>query len=844
MLAAIAGTVTLLCDAYTELLWFREVGHEGAYLETLKWKLLGHAVPGLGTAAFLLANFAAVERVMALHRPRHPWRQLTYPLVAIAAGVLAGRGDGGWRLLVLWHGRSDFGVQDPIFHRDVGFFVFSLPLQQAVARWLLFTLAMAGAATLAAYLLTGGLRTARPYVAAPGARGHLLVLVALALAVTAWRCRLDQYALALPHDGSAVPGAGYTDVHVRLPALRLLELLTVGATVLALYAAVRRVPRRVLAAVGALAVLVLFGPEVVARTVEHYSVEPQVLPRERAYVSASIAATRDAYALDAVEVRDVAGDGQISGGELADNRGALDNIPLWDSGVLRLALDDQQSIGRYYSFPRLTVDRYRVGDEQRVVTLAARELDLRALGPGARSWTNDRFAYTHGFGAVAVTDPQAEADGQPHFGSGFVGPVSLGLRQPRIYFTQRRGAHPPYLVLDSHRGEIDAPVPGSSEPSYHYDGPGGIPLSNLLRRAAFAARFGDLKLLLSQTATYRSRIVLHRNALDRLRELAPFLRWEQHAQTAVIGGRLQFLYHGYTSSSHYPYSAPVRFHGAEVNYLRASAHAAVDAFSGQVSIYADETDPIMRAWRAAYPDLLQPAERMPASMREHLRYPRGLFAAQADVYSTYHADDATGFWNGADAWQRPLQIAGPIEDAGELRFPDPEARIDPDERDELDGWVMRPRYLLTRLPGDEGERFALVLPFTPRGRQNVVSYLAGSIDEAGRPQLVSLSFPRDRLAVGPAQATRRILASESVSRRLDLINRESRDLGRAALSRTVLGTPRMLPVGDALVHVQPAYVTASGGGVPRLQLVTAYAHGGVGFGPDVRTAVRRAVRDR
>ncbi len=846
VLALVAGTVTLVAHAYTELLWFRELGQERVFWTTLKWKLLGHGVPAFGTASFLLVNFAAVERAMASEPQVRPYRRLAYPVVAIGAGVLASQwhGSGAWRLLALWHGRSDFGFDDPLFHRDVGFFVFSLPLYQQIVQWLLDTLAVGAAATVLAYVVAGGLRRSSPYIAARGVRAHLLVLASLALVVVAGRYRLDQLALALPERGAATAGAGYTAVHVRLPTLKLLELLALAAAALVLYAATRPVPRRPVAVLIALAVLALTAPGVVAREVERLAVQPQVLTRERPYLAESIAATRRAYALDDVTVRGVPAGSGLSEEDLAEHETTLANLPLWDGGVLRPAMDDLQSIGRYYRFPSLTVDRYRVDGETRVVTIGARQLDRRALGPESRGWTNDRFAYTHGYGVVAVTSPHADATGQPAFADGDFrsGPELLGLREPRIYYAERAGPDPPYLIVGSGRSEVDAPVPGSSQPEYHYDGPGGITLSNPLRRAAFAVRFGDLKLLLTESITETSRIVLHRKAGERVRALAPFLRWDTHPQTVVAGGRVQFLFHGYTTSSHYPYSAPIRFGGDEVNYLRAPAVAAVDAFSGRIGLYADDAeDPVMRAWSGTFPGVFQPLERMPAELREHLRYPRRLFAAQADVYASYHAVDTTGFWNGADAWQRPLQIAGPVENAGEIRFPDPEDRLDADERDELESWVLRPRYVLARLPGDDAERFMLVMPFAPRGRQNLVSYLSGTVDEAGRPQLTALSLPRDRLAVGPAQATRRILADEGVSRRLQLVNRESRDLGRAAVSRTILGTPRVIPVAGALVHVQPLYVTAGGGGVPRLQLVTVHANGRVGVGRDVESALRDAI---
>jgi uncharacterized protein len=340
--------------------------------------------------------------------------------------------------------------------------------------------------------------------------------------------------------------------------------------------------------------------------------------------------------------------------------------------------------------------------------------------------------------------------------------------------------------------------------------------------------------------------VLHRDAHNRLETLAPFLRWDADPGTAVIDGRVKFLFHGYTTSSHYPYSAPVSVGRSRINYMRDAAQASVDAFSGRVSIYAaDPSDPILRAWQGAYPSLFQPASQLPRQLHAHLRYPGQLFAAQVRAYTTYHVHDATPFWTAEDAWQPPLQLAGPVETAGEIHFPDPEASVDANQQREQgagpESWQMQPAYQLSRLPGDARERFMLVTPFTPRGRQNLAGYLAGSLDQRGNPRLTLLSLPRDRLTIGPTQATRRILASPGVNRQLDLLNKESRDLGKNAVSRTVLGVPRAVPIGNSMLYVQPFYLISGDNGIPRLQLVAVHVNGRVGYGRDLMAALQMVV---
>jgi uncharacterized protein len=575
------------------------------------------------------------------------------------------------------------------------------------------------------------------------------------------------------------------------------------------------------------------APGLIARPLERYVVQPQKLTRERPYVAASIAATRQAFALDRIADHASPGSGRVAAADLEQSRTTVENVPLWDADVLRPALDELQSIGRYYSFGRTTLDRYPVDGVPQTLTVAARELDLRGLGPNARGWANPRLAYTHGYGLTAVRSTHAGASGHPHFAqTGFGADANpLGLREPRIYFGDRPAARPPYVVVDSRRAEVDEPAPGSEAPAYHYDGPGGIGLSGLARRSAFALRFGDLNLLLSQTITARSRILVHRAAGERLRALAPFLRWDRAPQTIVAGGRVNFVFSGYTTSRSYPYSQPVELSGSRVNYARAAVHAVVDSFSGSVRIFAaDAGDPILRAWRTVYPGLVRPAAEMPAELRSHLRYPVALFDAQIEAYASYHAAEPTAFANGSDTWERALQLAGPVEKVGGIRFP----TDDPAER-------TRPATVFARLPGEAQEHFMLVMPFTPRGRENLVAYLAASLDEQGRPSLTLLSLPRNRLTLGPSQVTRRILASPGVSRRLELSNREARDLGETSVDRTIVGEPRLLPIGDTLVQVQPIYLVAAGSGVPRLQLVAALANDRVGYGPNAETALRRTL---
>ena len=386
------------------------------------------------------------------------------------------------------------------------------------------------------------------------------------------------------------------------------------------------------------------------------------------------------------------------------------------------------------------------------------------------------------------------------------------------------------MVVGTRRAEIEKPLPGDTpQPNYHYDGPAGIPLSGPLRRGMFALRFGELNLALSETINDGSRIILHRDVGDRLRTLAPFLHWEKRPEVVVVGGRIQFLAHGYTTSSSFPYSAPVMVDGKRINYMRGAAVATVDAFSGRVTLYPTDTDdPILRAWRGAFPTLFTPASRMPAAVRAHLRYPRELFDAQSQIWATYHMDNVDDFYTKADSWQRPAELSGPVQKVGSIRF-----------RYKHESPRMRPYFLLARLPGDRRERFMLTTVYTPHSQENLSGYLTGTMDQ-GRPRLTQLTLPRERLVLGPSQVSRQILATPAVNDKLRLLNQETADLGRNAVNAVELSEPRVVPIGDSFLYVQPIYVTAQGSGVTRVRLVTVFLNGRVGWGRNLQEALRRA----
>jgi uncharacterized membrane protein (UPF0182 family) len=851
VLAIVAVLARIAAHLETEWLWFHELGQERVFWTLFASRWLAGSLTGLGTTAFVLANFWLAERT-APPDGRLPggrrtrtrlWRILLPAQLAVSAGagLVVGRTVvlSDWQHIVLWLHRRDFGVTDPLFHKDVGFFVFSLPLYEKVAEWLLLSTAIALACAVAAHAATGGIRAKpSPVSATRAAHAHLLGLGALLLVLVAWQHRLAQFALELPPRGATVSGAGYTAVHVQLPWLHVLVVVALAGAAMLVYAAVRRswsVPAVALAMV---AVAELVNPAVLPSVVQRFVVEPQTLSRERPYLADAITFTRRAYALDRVADRPLPANATISDSELRANRDVIQNIQLWDTDILRPEIAQQQAIGSYYGFPNITVDRYDRGGQPEGMIVAERELDLSRLDPSGRTWANDRLAYSHGYGLVAVPAGDAGVDdqGKPKFvTSEFdAGRPPAELREPRVYYGVQPPRAQPWVIVRTQRAEVEKPLSGDSPPpDYHYSGGSGIPMSDPLRRALFALRFGDLNLLLSETLGTHPRILLHRDVAERLRSLAPFLHWEKRPDVAVVGGRIVFLAHGYTTSNSYPYAARVRvFGGTELNYLRASVVATVDAFSGHVTMYpTDADDPIMRAWQAAFPTLFTPGSRMPSEVRAHLRYPRALFNAQSKVWAKYHIQNVDDFYIKADAWKRPADVSGPIQRLGNLRNGETSGGRTP---------KLRPDYVLARLPNQRRQQFMLTTMFTPYSEENLSGYLTGTLDALGRPSLTQLTLPRSRRVLGPSQVSRQILASPGVSGRLRLLNQETTDLGVRSVNIVEISDPRVVPIGDSFLYVQTIYVSARGSGASRLRLVTVFLNGRVGYGKSLDAALRSA----
>jgi uncharacterized protein len=516
--------------------------------------------------------------------------------------------------------------------------------------------------------------------------------------------------------------------------------------------------------------------------------------------------------------------------------------------VLRPGVRNLQAIAQYYNFTDVDVDRYQIDKNQRQVMISVREVDPNGLAPSARTWQNLHLAYTHGYGMVAVQVNTADQGGQPDFIVKGFDPENPAIKvdQPRVYFGEPPPNAPEFVVANSAQGEYDAPsVSGETNKLFSYDGPdstGGVQLSDLGRRLAFAVRFRDINLLISGNIKNDSRLMFNRDVRERVEKAAPFLQWDGDPYAVVVDGRLKYIRDGYTTSSNYPYAQRIDLGDAarrnEIgsrgvegigNYIRNSVKAVVDAYTGEVTLYAfDEQDPVLAAWRKAFPDLFAPASAIPGTLRAHLRYPEDLFSIQTWIYASYHIGNPDDFYSKEDFWALPDDRAGEIrrqEDTGGLAA--------------TTSVKARPYYLLTTLPKDAGSgvgdpEFVLVMPFTPNGKENMVSYLAAQSDKDNYGKLTLFSLDRARTILGPTQVNARILATSAISSQLTLLNQQG--------SRVILSNLLVVPVQDSLLYVQPIFVQSSGpNSFPLLQWVAVFYNNQVGFADTLSDAILEVV---
>jgi uncharacterized membrane protein (UPF0182 family) len=793
---------TSMVGIYTDWLWFASLDQLSTY-QTQLWTRAGLWLAGaLLVILVLVVNWFLIPR--RLFGPlQEPQRAPTHPrlaidsrmlaviqrlAVALLAVVMASGVSARWMSFLTFRHAAPFGLSDPIFGRDAGFYVFKLPLYRSVVGWLTGLIAVTLIGCVFAYLFGQRIRER-------AATTHLSALGALFLVGKAVDYQLQRFAL-LDSSRGAVFGAGYTDVHARMPLLHLLTgVLVLGALLLVANVFVRRW-RWVLIAAGVGLALTILSPLYPA-IVQRFSVQPNELALERPYIEHNIRFTRYAYGLEDVQETPYQVTGRLTAEKLQANAEILENVRLWDWRPLRTTYEQLQEIRTYYTFVDVDVDRYTLGGRLREVTLAARELDIEQLREDARTWVNQHLIYTHGYGLCLSPVAGVSEEGLPNLLVRDIPPQStdpaLAITRPEIYFGE---ATTNYAIVNTSEDEFDYPS-GDQNVYSRYEGPDGVRLGGLLRRLAFALRFNSTPILLSDAIAAESRILFHRSLSNRVRTLAPMLWFDDDPYPVIVNGRIVWLYDAYTWSPRFPYSEPVR----GLNYIRNSVKVAIDAYTGSTVFYVvDPADPLIQTYQAIFPDLFTAGEEMDAGLRDHWRYPEELFLIQAEMYAAYHMQDPRVFYNQEDLWQTPTEV----REAGET--------------------LMSPYYVIMRLPdrsagsgqGAEDAEFAMIRPYVPAGKQNMIAWLYADSDGPGYGQLGVYKFSKEALVYGPIQVEARIDQDPYISQQLTLWNQRG--------SSVIRGNLLVIPIDGTLLYIEPLYLQAESGRLPELKRVLV-AHG-------------------
>ena len=677
-------------------------------------------------------------------------------------------------------------MSDPIFDRDVSFFLFTLPIWQFLRGWLMTMLVI----TLIATGLASGIGW-RGWGAPAAVRAHLSVLGALILLLIAWQYRLDALELVYSRRG-AVFGAGYTDVNAQLPAFTILVFVTIIAAVLLLVNVFLQQAWRaiVVVLVGWIAISALAG-NIYPNLVQRFQVNPNEFTREREYIAHNIDFTRVAYGLDRIVDENFDAESELTGEELLSQPDTITNIRLWDYRPLLQTYNQVQALRQQYQFTDIDIDRYDIEGERRQLMLSARELIPEQLEQPAQTWVNRKLVYTHGYGVAASPVAEITPDGLPTFVLQDL-PVQgiLDVTRPQIYFGERTNE---YVIVKTETPEFDYPRGEGGNVFTTFEGDTGIRIGGFLPRLAFAIQFADINLFISQELTPESQLLWRRNILRRTLEVAPFLRFDSDPYIVVGGdGNLYWFLDAYTVSGRFPYSEPSQFGTRTVppgfNYIRNPVKIIIDAYTGEMNFYLVEPDePIAAAYARIFPSLFTSFEEMPADLNAHIRYPNDLFSIQASVFRTYQMTEPTDFYNREDVWAWPEEI------------------FDNQSR------PMEPYYVLMQLPGSEDLDFIQILPFTPANRENMISWLAAQNDPEKYGEMLVYRFGKDSLVFGPKQIEARIDQDPTISSLLSLWNQQG--------SQVIRGNLLVIPIGESLLYVEPLYLQAATGKIPELKRV-------------------------
>jgi uncharacterized membrane protein (UPF0182 family) len=862
ILGVLVVGLLVLAEVWTDVLWYRQLGYLEVYRTEMLTRIGLFIAGGLIMAGAVLASLVVGYRTRPVYAPVspeqasldryrdsiEPLRRLVVIALPIGLGLFAGSAASQeWKTFLLWVNRVPFGTKDPQFHLDVGFFVFTLPWLSFLTGFFTAVVVLAGLSAIVTHYLYGGLRLqgGGPRMTS-AARIHLGSLAAAFLVLRALDSWLGRFELST-QQSKLITGLTYTDANAVLTARGVLAAISLIVAVLFVVAAVvdgwRMLP---VYGVGLLVVTAIVIGQIYPAIVQRFQVTPSAQVLEAPYIQRNINATRDAFGLSNVMVTKYAAKTVATPDALRTDAASIPGIRLMDPTLVSQTFRQLEQNKQYYNFPDvLAVDRYNIDGALRDTVIGVRELSLDQAPAGQRNWYNDHIVYTHGFGVVAAYGNQRTPDGKPvFFQSGIPSTGALGNYQPRVYFGEQS---PDYSIVGAPSGaaprELDFPDDKSptGQQNNTYNGSGGVAIGSTFNRLLYAIKFREQNILLSDAVNADSRILYDRNPRDRVQKVAPFLTLDGAPYPAVVNGRVVWILDGFTTSDQYPYSAlenldqvtsdsltqtstsVTSLQAQQVNYMRNSVKATVDAYDGSVTLYAwDENDPVLKAWRKVFPTVVKPLSSINGQLMQHLRYPEDLFKVQRDLLSRYHVTDPGAFFSQQDYWQVPK-----------------------DPTDTAAGPQQQPPYYLTlQMPSQTSPSFSLTSTFIPTSGASIRDVLTGflAVDSdagstsgqraAGYGQLRLLELPRDSVVPGPGQVQNNMNSDPTVSQALNLL--------RQGKSTVEYGNLLTLPMGGGLLYVEPVYVRGSGeGSYPLLQRVLVAFGAQIGFSDTLDGAINQ-----
>ena len=770
-------------DLYTEYLWFNSLNLGSVFVKMLMYKFTNFAIFFFIPFAILILN------KYALYKASHEFlgEPLKYPLwidlfISLIFAIVASR---NWLNLVYFINSVDFNIKDPIFNLDASFYVFKLPFIQTIFAVITATILLTISISVVYYIfIFRWVKSFEEFKELFPHAGyvHMAILISLFFILASIYFYLVRYdVLTAPTHEIVI--CGYTDVNVRIPALTIACFVSIIIAALSFYFIYHRNPEKLLLIYIAFFVFLIFLLVVIPGMVQKFKVEPNELAVEEKYIKYGINYTRFAYGLNVKRISYPVSE-VLNPEVIKKNWEVFENIRIWDHRPLLDVYRQIQQIRTYYYINDVDVDRYYLDGKYTQVMISARELSVDLLPPNAKTWINQHLIYTHGYGVVASPVNIVSEGGLPDLIVKDIPPKGkIKVVRPEIYFGEVTNN---YVVVNTLQKEFDYPA-GEENVFTTYNGTAGVKLDSFLKRWLFSIKLRDVNLMLSNYITSESRILLHRNIKERVYTIAPFLKYDKDPYIAVINGRLYWIIDAYTTLSKFPYSATYE----DFNYIRNPVKVFIDAYNGTVEFYVIQKEPVINTLIKAFPELFKQKEEMDSEKIKHIRYPVGLLEIQALIYSVYHMEDVKTFYNREDIWEIPMEL---FEDV----------KIN-----------MEPYYVITVLPGCNKSEFILMLPFTPKGRDNIIAWLAARCDE-NYGELILYEFPKGKLVYGPMQIEARIDQDAEISKLFTL-------WGQAG-SKVIRGNLLVIPVGGSIIYVEPIYLKAEKAQIPELRGVI-LAHG-------------------